>query len=178
MWIPKFITNWLVKRAKRTPYFHLGDSGNYMERYWLVPYAKKKMRDATGPKTGKKYWSCWGTGPVRFAHRPFAWLLQKMGIAVRIHVIKSSDSGRDMHDHPWSFITVLLSGSYIEETPQKIRVRFAGDVIFHCYTDYHRLDIPAHNNEQVVTLFITFRERQKWGFLVDGKKVLFEDYHG
>ena len=29
------MVSWLIRRAQRTPYFHLA---GYMERWWLVPY--------------------------------------------------------------------------------------------------------------------------------------------
>jgi hypothetical protein len=33
------IAEWLIARAKRTPYFHLE---GYMNRWWLLPYAKNR----------------------------------------------------------------------------------------------------------------------------------------
>ena len=114
--------------------------------------------------------------PVKFLHRPIAWILQQFDIAVRIHIIKRSDAGRDLHDHPWSFVTVLLHSGYIEHTPNGHFKRKQGDVIYHHYSDWHRLEIvPDH--DPVVTLFITGPWKQKWGFLVDGKKMLAPEYH-
>lgn len=32
------VTKWLVKQAKKRPYIHIpADTGDYMERYWLIP---------------------------------------------------------------------------------------------------------------------------------------------
>lgn len=35
MRLPEKFVDWLIARAKRTPYFHLG---GYMNRWWLLPY--------------------------------------------------------------------------------------------------------------------------------------------
>src|SRR5665213_1948609 len=88
------VINWLVERAKRTPYYHLD---GYMLRYWLVPYrtvVKRKLPQRPGDY-GIGSWdgvypemfeTIDGTGPVSW-RRPIAWLLQRFDIAVRIHEI-------------------------------------------------------------------------------------------
>src|SRR5574341_215024 len=106
---------WLIERAKRTPYFHLD---GYMERYWLVPYNKEIERkeaeyDEDGRQVGMIVVTD-GTGPVTW-RRPIAKLLQLRDVAARIHHILRSDRGRDAHDHPWPFVTLILRGGYWEE---------------------------------------------------------------
>lgn len=92
----------LLARAKRTPYFHLhhGDDSLYMERYWIVPFASEKEGC---------YIATW--------RRPVVWLLQALGVSIRLHVIHTPDLDRAMHDHPWTFASWVLRGWYEEQRP-------------------------------------------------------------
>jgi hypothetical protein len=146
----------LIRRAHWTPYDHLP---GYMARYWFVPYAD--------PALGR------GCGPVSPWRRPIAWLLQKCGIAVRIHHILASDDDRAFHDHPWAFISVVLEGAYTEVTPyfnksgvyiaEEHKVRRAGSVAFRRAKSWHRIALGC--GPRPTTLFITFRKSQMWGFM-------------
>lgn len=143
------LVNWIIARAKRTPYFHLE---GYMERYWLFPYGSL----------------------------PF-------GIAIRVHHILRSDTDRHLHDHPFNFISIVLRGGYFEERLarsygdvelRRKKWRGPGSIAFRRATDFHKLTLPVRADRSCWTLFISFRARQPWGFLVDGKKVLAKDYLG
>lgn len=164
------VVDWIINKAKRTPYIHLGEAGNiYMERYWLVPY-----RNKSDYKTDD------GTGWVRFHKRPFAWVLQALGIAVRVHCIRRSDAGRDFHNHPWPFITCILRGGYVEHRPifdkNGFLVREAsewygpGCINIRRSNFFHRLELPYRPDRNpsgaVWTLFITGWKMRTWGFNV------------
>lgn len=43
-------------------------------------------------------------------------LLKGPGFKVMLHRIVRSDGDRELHDHPWSFLTIMLRGGYYEET--------------------------------------------------------------
>lgn len=164
----------LILRATMTPYSHL-DNGEYMLRYWLVPYAQ-----ANKPPERREP----GCGPVSFFHRPVAWALQKLGIAIRVHGIMRSDSDRAYHDHPWNFVSVILDGAYWEHRPVYDLGLFSGEsaerfetgsVIFRRAADLHRLEVP--DGQVVWTLFITGPWKQNWGFVADpGYKVPWKEY--
>lgn len=148
----------LIARARRTPYVHLT---GYMERYWLVPY--HKMRPGYD-----------GTGPVSW-RRPIARMLQTFGIAVRLHHILRSDKGRDFHDHPWHYCTIILRGGYWEHTPKGCKYHGAGSILLRRATSWHRLEVEP--GKTAWTLFITGRRKQGWGFLLsDGRKVPYQEY--
>lgn len=163
------IADYLIARAKRTPYFHLG---TYMSRWWLVPYVAK---DATSRADG--------VGRVAFWSRPLAWLFQRFDIAVRVHEIHESDP-EVMHDHPWSYLTIILKGSYIEQIPV---YNSSGIFQYWDYTEYgpgsilwrrctaqHRLLVTLGT---CTTLFITAKYRQKWGFYLNAaNKVPYQEY--
>lgn len=169
--------DWLIARAERTPYFHLKnrDGTPYMDRFWLVPYAY--VPDSKQPD---------GCGPVSFWRQPFTWLLQRFDIAARVHVIRSSDdTARGFHDHPWPYLTVILRGGYIEVTPQWKDGIYSGDrrrwygpgsILFRPAQSFHRLEVVGMIGP-ATTLFITFKYRQRWGFMPqpERNKVYYRD---
>jgi len=165
------LVDWLIKRAKRTPYF---DLPGYMERFWLVPYRDNVERtvnypvglgDSAGVRLSVRTTD--GTGPVR-GFRPIARLLQRFDIAVRVHHILRSDEGRDPHDHPWDFCTIVLRGGYVEDCFDAngdfvgADWHGPGSILFRRAHDLHMLWLPPGHTAW--TLFITGRKRQKWGF--------------
>ncbi len=153
----------LISTAVKTPYFHLkhSDGRHYMDRFWVVPYDDANQGE--------------GTGPVSFFKRPFAWLLQKLDVAARVHHIISSDDDRAHHDHPWPYVTVVLGGGYWEKKPVydsegvylgDSRIWYGpGSIMFRSAESWHRLEVPE--GQTAWTLFITGKYVQKWGFLID-----------
>lgn len=140
--------DWAIRRAMRTPYFHLfhDDGRPYMERFWLLRIGKSRLNE-----NGESY----------------PWF------GIRIHHIQSSDE-RVFHDHPWNFITLILRGGYTEKRPVGSDRHTAGSIRFMRATQWHFLLLGP--GADAWTCFITFRKRQSWGFLVDGKKVPWREY--
>lgn len=157
------VTNYLIKRAKRTPYSHImspDGKDTYMERYWLFnPYPAKSM--------GK---------------RP-AW---QFPISIRLHCIRRADHDRDLHDHPWNARTIILRGAYYEtrleqtKNGQRTRayLREAGDSAAINFNQYHRIVevYPERQDKGVWTMFITGKYRGKWGFKVGNEKIPHDVY--
>jgi hypothetical protein len=183
------IREYLIRRAKRTPYSHLD---GYMRRFWLVPYRRELIRieefyfDENYQPTTKDeaydisfFFRDDGTGPVSWK-RPIAKLLQLCGIAVRVHRILRSDHGRDPHDHPWPYLTIVLFGGYWEERYDdegmciSQRWHGPGSILYRPAGSWHRLDLPP--GKDCWTLFITGPYRQGWGFNVRGKKIPHKNY--
>lgn len=163
----RWIADRLIARAQRTPYVHLP---GYLERWWLIPY-------------------------------------NRTGIAARVHRFLDSDPGRDLHDHPWPYISIVLRGGYFEVRPctldnpcDRCRAslaggyfgepcvggvrtwRRAGSIVFRRAASFHRIELDADyladRRRECWTLFVTFRARQPWGFLVNGEKVPASEYLG
>lgn len=91
----------------------------------------------------------------------------------RFHKISADDPGRNFHDHPWDYTTHLLSGSYLEHTPD-------GDVLYEApctlvrkAESLHRLELP---DGPVWTWFLTGRVRRRWGFMTEHGWVWHENY--
>lgn len=103
-----------------------------------------------------------GHGAVeRYLHR---WTLLRLwgGRAVYLHHFVGSDWSGDLHDHPKSFLSVGLWGSYIEVTPDKPdgRTWRAPWIRWFPATHVHRLDVPRN----CWTLVIVGRLCRQWGF--------------
>lgn len=172
----------LIKLAKRTPYF---DLPGYMNRYWLVPPKRViERRELEHDEDGRIVGEVTlvdNTGPVRFLERPFAWLLQRFDIAIRIHEILRSDRGRDPHDHPWPYLTIILKGYYVEyRFNDECEIKSAkkhgpGSVLFRRAHDLHLLIVDP--GKTCTTLFIMGPKCQEWGFRKpDGRKIHWTEY--
>lgn len=96
-----------------------------------------------------------------------------------LHYIAKPDADAAMHDHPWSFRTLILSGGYVEELPgfgwdpseggPRItrRVRHGvGSAIAHEAADLHRI---ASVEPNTWTLVNTGPRVRAWGFHPAGK---------
>lgn len=153
-WAP--IADWLIRRAQRTPYFHLD---GYMQRWWVLnPYD-------SDTHIAKYRWFPW---------------------SIRVHRILREDRGRHLHDHPWNARTIVLRGWYRERRLHRYIVgdheveylRLAGTTAVLKHNDpfdsWHTIDQVSPGG--VFTLFITGPKQGPWGFLVDGVKVHWRQY--
>lgn len=145
------VTDWLIRRAMRTPYTHIDKDGDvYMYRYWLFnPYKENS--------SGKGNW---------------------FPISIRLHHIVRPDQDRHMHDHPWNARTFILRGWYIEKREEgRYYWRGEGETAKLNFGEYHYITgiSPLHG---AWTLFVTGKYRGTWGFLVNGAKVKWREYLG
>jgi hypothetical protein len=93
---------------------------------------------------------------------------------VYLHRLNQSDEERAPHDHPWSFISVLLTGGYTEVTPvfcsvnggctpaEDKRWYHQLSVLFRPAEYIHRLELT----KPTWTLVLRGPERRTWGFWV------------
>jgi hypothetical protein len=151
----KPVAEYLIKRAQRTPYFHLD---GYMNRWWLFnPYSPEVAKENT----------------ERYKRKLPSWVP-----SIRVHHILREDLGRHFHDHPWNARTIILKGWYIErrlEADYQVDyVRSKGNTATINYGEYHTIDEVSEGG--VYTLFFTWKYCGGWGFLVDGKKVPWREY--
>lgn len=101
-------------------------------------------------------------------------LIETPWFSLRLHRIRLPDHGRELHDHPWPFLSVVLRGWYDEEIPDSsggtvTRVRRIRWVNWKSATDYHRVvRVPDRG---VWTLFLTGQRWRRWTFLTRKGKV-------
>jgi hypothetical protein len=148
---------WLVSRPplrdliihhayERNVYLHIpADTGAYMERRWLVNVPVTQQ---------KRRW--------------------RLPFEVRVHHIKRPDRGRDPHDHPWNWRTIVMRGWYDEVVDGQVIHRAAGTTAGKRSNDAHHISAVAPGG--VWTLFIVGPYRQKWGFHTPTGKVPYDQY--
>lgn len=90
---------------------------------------------------------------------------------VYLHEFCKDDDDRALHDHPWPSVSVLIKGSYVEQTfcddeervmTNTARRRYGwGSIIFRRSTHTHRIELPEGS---AWTLFVTGPTLREWGF--------------
>ena len=100
-----------------------------------------------------------------------------------LHKFHKGDPG-DVHDHPWSYFTLILAGGYYEWIPQfhddgtmscEIRKwRGPGHWRICSSNSYHRIELKE--NVTPWTLFMPGPQTREWGFLVKDKWIHNDSY--
>lgn len=117
-----------------------------------------------------------GQGSTIYMRRWFFWC---PWFGVRVHHILRSDDARDFHDHPWDFASLLLTGGYMEVTPDwgwapphNHQTKRRWSFVRHKAEDLHRLVL----DKPVWTLVFTGPKRKSWGFLTAEGMVPWREY--
>lgn len=97
------------------------------------------------------------------------------GCNVYLHEFSGSDDDRAMHDHPWDNTSYILSGRYIEHTPEGGFLREAGDIVQRRAVALHRIEVFA-DEPPVISLFITGPKVREWGFACPQGWVHWQDF--
>lgn len=106
---------------------------------------------------------------------------------VYVHQIRRDDDGRDLHDHPWHSLSVMVDGRMMEDLADgRCRICKSGDVIFRRARHLHRLrlyrdswdELPAMPPRPVLTVFVTGPKIREWGFATEAGWVHWRDYLG
>lgn len=89
-----------------------------------------------------------------------------------LHKIVKSDNDESLHDHPWSFFNIILSGGYYESlfkrgesnniTGETITWRRPGYYSKNKANHCHKISLK--NNTPCWTLFVPFKRVRPWGF--------------
>lgn len=87
---------------------------------------------------------------------------------VYLHRFQEPDPGRDLHDHPWWSLSVVLKGRYVEqyaEAQGEVRTRTLGGMRRFAL----RRPTTRHTITRVApggcwTIFVTGPKRREWGF--------------
>lgn len=80
---------------------------------------------------------------------------------MRFHHILLSDPDRDLHDHPWDFVSMILTGSYRETTATGEHLFETGSVVARTAETAHRLTLQ---DGPMWTFVATGPVRRRWGF--------------
>jgi hypothetical protein len=94
-----------------------------------------------------------------------------------IHKFLKSDPD-DLHDHPWSYFTLILKGGYYEWIPgnnsQVRKWRGPGHFRVCGASSLHRIELKP--GVTCWTVFMPFRKVREWGFISKGTWVQWEEY--
>lgn len=102
------------------------------------------------------------------------WTVKTPWGMLRLHHILRSDHDRHYHDHPMSFVSLILAGGYIEHRPHQAPRRCApGSVVVRRAEDMHRLQLIG---KDAWTLVLTGPVRRAWGFATESGWVHAAEY--
>ena len=104
-------------------------------------------------------WKCLHGTSGPYLYRYLLW--ERWGCRIYLHEILRSDEDPEPHNHPWTFISVILREGYVEERNGRKTRKYPGMVLLRRADDFHRLELrrPAW------TLVFRGRERKGWGFM-------------
>jgi hypothetical protein len=101
--------------------------------------------------------------------------------SILLHRFETPDPRPTLHDHPWSFVSLILRGGYNEQVGYWYTDRMAGPIRKRRWINVKRAgDFHAITNLLRVptwTLMFTGWRRRKWGYLEPGGKWTVYDQH-
>jgi hypothetical protein len=118
-----------------------------------------------------------------YLDRWFILRTDRLPFQIYLHHILRSDHDRDLHDHPWWFLTFILWGGYYEWQPSAISkfcqpikyLRRPGSILYRRANHLHRLELT----KPAWTLVIRGRKSREWGFVSGcGKWIPWREYLG
>ena len=101
-------------------------------------------------------------------------ILKTRWFSIYIHGIYASDKDKHLHNHPWDYKSIVLKGSYVEETTNGLNILKFGTITSKDGNDYHK--IKQLLTKSVYTLFIVSPVKRVWGYQVDGSFIDNEEY--
>lgn len=101
-------------------------------------------------------------------------LVRTRWFGVYLHVIRRPDWARCEHDHPWSFLTIILRGGYEEETGGRSFVRRPGYVGYRPRGFEHRITRLLRG--PAITLVFRGRNHEEWGFRTTKGLISWREY--
>lgn len=94
---------------------------------------------------------------------------------INLHGIYMPDEDKHLHNHPWSFINIVLKGWYTERLMnENFKIRFPGSIIKRNASAFHKID--SLESKSVYTLNIMWGTQKSWGYNVEGKFIDHETY--
>ena len=106
--------------------------------------------------------------------------LQTPWFAIYLHHLLQSDQDKHPHDHPRHFCSLILRGSYLEQSshyPNFSTIHSntfsPGNINWHDARDVHHIIL---NSSEVWTLFFVWGRRRTWGYRINKEWVDFQTY--
>lgn len=93
--------------------------------------------------------------------------------SLMVHCFLRSDAERHLHDHPWNFLTFLLS-PYVEHTPAGSFRRRRFSILYRPAHWQHRVEIAP--GKRAWTVVLKFRQIRNWGFITERGWIPWQNY--
>jgi hypothetical protein len=133
----------------------------------------KTMWDIIEPKLNKKIIHGCQQNPIPLLTRYK--LFQSKIADLNIHILHRSDEDRELHSHPWNFVTLVLWNGYIEHLPENKSRRIKPfRILYRPASWVHRVEIIE--NKPAVTLSLMSRKTTDWGFFTSSGFVHWKDF--
>lgn len=88
------------------------------------------------------------------------WTVLKIGrLHVRLHDIKRNDATPFLHNHPFHYLSFIISGGYTENLDGKFITRRRFSLAFRSDKTYHRI---VSVQPKTKTIFFTWKTNTKW----------------
>lgn len=81
---------------------------------------------------------------------------------IYIHRIYKEDKDNALHNHPWNFLGIVLSGAYTEETVQGVKLKKVGTVSIGGRHFFHKIKSIERDT---TTLFFVWGKHKPWGYM-------------
>jgi hypothetical protein len=101
------------------------------------------------------------------------------GWSLKLHIFLRSDADEELHDHPWSFFSLVLAGKYFEQTEKGLLERKPWRIAFRPAKWRHRVILPTYPNGAPVpcaTLVLTAPVSREWGFWRRGQFIPWKEF--
>jgi len=102
---------------------------------------------------------------IRFYLHP-RWLTFGLFRVVLHRFVRSDNPEDGLHDHPWGYMSIILSTGYHEHTKHGVKFHKPGSIIIRRAKHQHRVELPASENGPVYTLFFMGPRIRNWGFQI------------
>ena len=101
-------------------------------------------------------------------------LVQTRWFGIYFHIIRRPDWSRCEHDHPWSFVTLILRGGYVEKIGGKLFTRRPGYVGYRSRAFEHSVVKLLNGNSW--SLVFRGPNHESWGFRTPEGKTPWQRY--
>ena len=92
-------------------------------------------------------------------------IVRFLGFKLCVHHMWRSDGDRELHSHPWPFISIPLKTGYYEHRLSGVYRRRPGQFLFLGRSKLHRVELPAGKTSWSLVLMFP-RLNHSWMFLV------------
>lgn len=90
-----------------------------------------------------------------------------------LHKIYEGDQDKHLHSHPWTFLGIILKGSYLEETQEGMNLKSFGSIGYGGRRYFHKIKKVL---SPVTSVFFTGKKTYDWGYMTSEGFISHEQY--